>query len=307
MESITLFLEPLPPFRLDLTAWALRRTPNNLLDRWDSGVYSRTLSLRDGTVIVDVRQTGTPAYPALQVTVSAPTLPPDAANETTAALEQMLGLRVDLGDFYDLAARDEKLDELATRFRGMKPPRFPTLFEGIANAVTCQQLSLNLGIQLLNRLARMFGPRLSADEDRPPAFPGPADIAGLEPEAFRSLGYSRRKGQTLIELARMLLDGRFDMEKLRKLDNSSAVDLLCSLRGIGRWSSEYLLLRTLGRMNVFPADDVGGQKNLQRWLQLPDQPRYSEVLRLLDRWQPFSGLIYFHLLLERLSAAGHLS
>lgn len=307
MKSITLFLKPLPPFRLDLTAWALRRTPNNLLDRWDSGVYSRILSLREVTVIVGVRQTGTPADPVLRVAVSAPSLPPDAANETTAALEQMLGLHVDLGEFYDLAAQDEKLDELARRFRGMKPPRFPTLFEGIANAVTCQQLSLNLGIQLLNRLAEAFGPRVSPDKDFPPAFPRPQDIAGLDPEAFRALGYSRRKGRTLIELARLLMSGGLDLEKLKTLDDGAAVELLCSLRGIGRWSAEYLLLRMLGRMNVFPADDVGGQKNLQRWLQLPHQPDYREVLRLIDRWQPFSGLIYFHLLLERLSAAGHLS
>jgi len=307
MQSITLFIEPIPPFRLDLTVWALRRAPNNLLDRWDSGVYSRTLSIRDETVIVGVRQTGTPADPVLRVTVSAPSLPPDAANEITAALEQMLGLHIDLGEFYELAARDEKLGELARRFRGMKPPRFPTLFEGMANAVSCQQVSLNLGIQLLNRCAEAFGPRVSPDKDFPPAFPRPQDIAGLDPEAFRALGYSRRKGRTLIELARTLMSGSLDLENLKTLDDGAAVDLFCSLRGIGCWSAEYLLLRTLGRMNVFPADDVGGQKNLWRWLQLPDQPDRREVLQFLDRWQPFSGLIYFHLLLERLSAAGHLS
>jgi DNA-3-methyladenine glycosylase II len=228
-------------------------------------------------------------------------------NEATATLEWMLGLHVDLSDFYDLAVRDGNLNELTGRFQGMKPPCFPTLFEGIANAVTGQQLSLSFAIQLLNRLVRAFGARLSPDEDSPRAFPRPEDIAGLDPEAFRSLGFNRRKGETLIELARMLLGGRLDMEILEKLDDSSAVNLLCSLRGIGRWSAEYLLLRTLGRTNVFPADDVAGQKNLQRWLQLPDPPDYSGVRRLLDRWQPFSGLIYFYLLLERLSTAGHLS
>ena len=265
------------------------------------------MALSNGTVIVEVRQTGTLASPALQVIISAQSLPANVTKEATATLDCMLGLHVDLSGFYDLASRDGKLDELTGRFRGAKPPRFPTLFEGLANAVTCQQLSLTLGIQLLNRLVRAFGHRLSEDEDSPGAFPRPEDIVELEPEAFRALGYSRRKGQTLIELARMLLGGYLGMEKLQKLDDGSAVNLLCSLRGIGRWSSEYLLLRTLGRMNVFPADDVGGQKNLQRWLQLPDQPKYSEVRRLLDRWQPFSGLIYFYLLLERLSAARHLS
>ncbi|MGB9081663.1 MAG: hypothetical protein WCD00_10210, partial [Desulfuromonadaceae bacterium] len=58
--------------------------------------------------------------------------------------------------------------------------------------------------------------------------------------------------------------------------------------------------------SMFPGDDVGAQKNLQRWLQLPEPPDYEGVQKLLARWQPYGGLIYFHLLLDRLAAAGYL-
>jgi hypothetical protein len=66
-------------------------------------------------------------------------------------LERLLGIRIDLTEFYRLAARDGNLGPLAERFRGLKPPRLPTLFEGLVNGIACQQMSLTLGILLLNR------------------------------------------------------------------------------------------------------------------------------------------------------------
>lgn len=307
MDAVTFTLEPLPPFRLDLTVWVLRRRPDNLLDLWDGDVYRRALFLRDRVAVAAVRQVGTVASPMLHVTLCAPRPASDLVEEAGGTLTRMLGLRTDLAGLYELAARDRKLKELVARFKGVKPPRFPTLFEGLANAVACQQLTLTFGIQLLNRLVRTFGPPLSADEDAPRAFPRPGDVKGLDPEAFRALGFSRQKGRTLADLARSIAAGDLDPEELEELGDDAAVRRLCSLRGIGRWSAEYLLLRTLGRTNVFPGDDVGGRKNLERWLQLHEPLDYRGVEELMAGWRGYGGLIYFHLLLDRLAAAGHLS
>jgi len=306
MESVTLTLKPLSPFRLDLTVWVLRRRPDNLLDRWDGTTYQRALALKGGITIATVRQTGTTASPELLVTLLAPSLDTNMTEEAAELLERMLGLHIDLSGFYDLAARDRKLSVLAERFRGMRPPRFPTLFEGFANAIACQQLTLTFGIQLLNRLIHNFGPSHSLDADALHAFARPEDVAGLDPAAFRTLGFSRRKGETLIQLAHGMLSGLLDLEDLEALDDEAALRALCSLRGIGRWSAEYILLRTLGRINVFPGDDVGAQKNLQRWLHLAAPPDYQAVQNHLADWKPYGGLIYFHLLLDRLAVAGHL-
>lgn len=307
MDAVAFTLEPLPPFRLDLTVWVLRRRPDNLLDIWDGRVYQRALFLRGRVALVAVRQVGTVASPRLHVTLSAPRPVSDLVEEAGAALTRMLGLRTDLTGLYEISARDRKTKELVARFKGVKPPRFPTLFEGLANAVACQQLTLTFGIQLLNRLVRTFGPPFSADEDAPHAFPSPKTVKDLDPEAFRALGFSRQKGRTLVDLARSIAVGELDPEELEGLGDDAAVRRLCSLRGIGRWSAEYLLLRTLGRTNVFPGDDVGGRKNLERWLQLPEPLDYRGVEDLMAGWGGYGGLIYFHLLLDRLSEAGHLS
>jgi DNA-3-methyladenine glycosylase II len=75
---------------------------------------------------------------------------------------------------------------------------------------------------------------------------------------------------------------------------------LCALRGVGRWAAEYALLRGLGRLHVFPGDDIGARNNLQRWLGLLEPLDYDGVQRALAKWEPFQGLVYLHLLLRGL-------
>ncbi len=303
--STTFWLKPVPPFRLDLTAWALRRRLANVIDRWDGETYRRVLSVDDTPVEVAVRQTGAPDAARLRVTITAPLLPTGAKLTVTAALERLLGLRIDLRPFYEMARSDRHLGPLADQFRGMKPPRFPTLFEALTNAVACQQMSLSLGILLLSRLAERFG--LSADSPTGTAFafPRPADLAEVEPSRFRELGFSLQKGRSLTALARSFQEsGRW--EGLAKLESDTVVERLRELRGIGRWSAEYALLRGLGRLEVYPGDDVGARNNLTRWLKLRKPLDYAGVRRVTARWQPYAGLVYFHLLLDRLTSAGHL-
>jgi len=75
----------------------------------------------------------------------------------TAILDRLLGLRIDLTEFYAFAVRHPRLNELVLRLKGLKPPRFTSAFEGLVNGVACQQLSLEAGLSLLNRLSRASG------------------------------------------------------------------------------------------------------------------------------------------------------
>jgi DNA-3-methyladenine glycosylase II len=303
--STSFTLEPRPPFRLDLTAWVLRRRPGNIVDRWDGNTYRRAMSIGGAVAEVEVRQTGLPDAPSLVVSVvtSAPVDARAATAAITNALDRLLGLDVDLEDFYGRVADDAYLGPLADRFRGLKPPRFLTMFECVANAIACQQLTLTVGITLLNRLAESHGragPGRAADH----AFPEPGDLAGGDPAVLRKLGFSIRKATTVIDIAERITAGRLDLETLRQSDNDVAVAALQELSGVGRWSAEYALLRGLGRLEVFPGDDVGARNNLALHLGLPSALDYDGVRATVAPWAPYAGLAYFHLLAERIEAAG---
>ncbi len=293
-----------PPFRLDLTVWALRRRPTNTVDCWDGDTYRRAMHTPGGVADVEVRQTGPAHAPDLRVVISGPGARRAATRtQVSETLHRCLGLDVDLDGFYRLAASDSLLDPLAERFRGVRPPRFASPIEALANAVSCQQLSLAVGIGLLNRLAETYG---RAAPSGAHAFPQSRDLAGTEGEELRKLGYSNRKGHVLVALAAQVAYGTLDLEGLAGQDNAGVFAQLCRLDGIGRWSAEYVMLRGLGRTDVFPGDDVGAQNKLRRWLSLDIPLDYPAVSGIVARWHPYGGLVYFHLLLDSLASSGWL-
>jgi DNA-3-methyladenine glycosylase II len=294
-------VEPTPPFRLDLTAWAIRRRPGNQVDYWDGETYRRVLAIERKPVLISVTQAGPIDTPRIVVTAVGEHLSPRAKQPVVLALERLFGLRTDLSAFYKLASQRPRMRELAGRFRGLKPPRFPTVWEGIVNGIACQQLSLTVGILLLNRLSAACGMAFETPDEPRYSFPRPEDLAIAAPQTIRSLGFSGAKTRTLIELGCEISAGRLDLEALAHLSNEQAASKLVELRGIGRWTAEYTLLRGLGRIDLFPGDDIGARNNLKRWMRIRGPLDYARVAHLVSRWKPYGGLIYFHLLLDSIA------
>lgn len=336
-------LKPLPPFRLDLTAWVLKRRPFNSIEDWDGQTYRRVLILNGEPTIVTVTQldnehqqqqqqqqlAGSPEIRiniyqngnknSREVTDSVTAI---VKEETITQLKRILGIYIDLTDFYRKVIKspqpyNEHLVPIVIRFRGMKPPRFPSIFECLINAFACQQVSLTLGIRLLNRLTAKCGLRpamTNSSSNRPElylhAFPQPKDILRLEmPEQeLRNIGFSTQKVRAILELCQIVDEKRLGLEMLETIENDDEIiRILCNLRGVGRWTAEYVLLRGLGRLHVFPGDDVGAKKNLQKSLQITRPLSYVEVKEIAGKWYPYGGLMYFHLLLEHLLSKGWLN
>jgi DNA-3-methyladenine glycosylase II len=255
---------------------------------------------------VSVRQEGPLTRPRLIVMATPSLRTPSERQLLRSVIDRLLGLRIDLSGWYRLAEGHQRLRTLADRFRGVKPPRFPTVFETLVNAFACQQLSLVVGLELLNRLAAVCDVRHGTGERAQYAFPAASDVARIAPASYHAIGFSRQKVHALLTLARDINQREIDVETLALDDDQRACARLRELRGVGRWTAEYVLLRGFGRLHVFPGDDVGAQKSLARWLGRPAPLDYAGIRRAVEKWQPYAGLLYFHLLLEGLANAGSL-
>jgi DNA-3-methyladenine glycosylase II len=301
-----MIIRPRPPFRLDFTVWALRRRARNAIDRWDGTTYRRVVVIGSRVTELAIRQSGSSAAPRIIVTAT-PSLRTAADRRHVRSLvDRLLGLHVDLSEWYRVARRNRRLADLADRFRGMKPPRFPTVFESLVNAIACQQLSLEVGLELLNRLAVVSNVTFGIGASAHYAFPGPRDVAGRRPSTFRAIGFSHQKVRAVLSLARGITTGAIDLDTLALDSDSTLRARLLQLRGVGRWTAEYVSLRGLGRLHMFPGDDVGAQKSLALWLGRPAPLDYRGVMTAVERLQPYAGMLYFHLLLDGLSKSGAL-
>ena len=304
MGQVTFRLKPHPSFRLDLTAWAIRRRPHNIIDHFDGDTYRRVVIIDDLPVAISVGQIGSAKSPELEVIAVGPGASSENAPAIEALVNRILGLTIDLRSFYRLAREDAALGPLVNRLKGMKPVRFPTNFEAFTNAVAAQLVSLTAGMHVVNRIAVKYGRTCDVDGVTLHACAEASAIARAEVEDLRALGLSRPKARYLIGLAQVASTSDQDFRSAEALDDDAALAALSKFSGVGRWTAEYVLLRGFGRIHIFPGDDVGGRNALQKYLGLDDDLDYAGVRESLARWRAWGGFIYFHLLVNALADQG---
>jgi DNA-3-methyladenine glycosylase II len=175
----------------------------------------------------------------------------------------------------------------------MRPPRFAEWFETFVNVVPFQQLSLEAGLAIVGRLVERFGEQLEQSGRRFHAPPTARAVAVARLEALRKCGLSSRKAESLRYLARAIESGELAEDKISGMKTDDALRALVELPGIGPWSASLVLLRGLGRLDVFPPGDVGAARGLGALMHL--RPGAS-LTRRVERLGAYRGYLYFYAL-----------
>ncbi|HVY62809.1 MAG TPA: AlkA N-terminal domain-containing protein [Planctomycetota bacterium] len=284
---------PLPvrgPFHLEATVRLLQRRPANRVDLFEEGRYRRALAGSEGLLVLEAWNAGSIDAPRLRYAIHGGPVSPRTRADVAATLRRVLSLDVDPEPFERLARREPRLRATVRALRGMRPPRFPSLFETFARVVPFQQLSLDAGTVIVARLVERFGATIDVEGRRFFAFPEPEAIAGARRDALRAIGLSRQKAATLERVARLILEGKLREDEIAALPSEDALALLLENDGIGPWSAALILLRGFGRTDVFPAGDVGVARGLSALLGVPKGPRLDAAV---ERFGARRGHLYF--------------
>jgi len=285
-----------PPFRLDLTVSALRRTPTNVVDVYTpDGRYLRALDARPRPVIVSVTQ---PRRDTLSVSVMG--IPLDT-NRAVACVRRILGTDRNLSAFHRRARGVPWLAPLARRMRGLKPPRYPELFEGCTNAIVFQQISLDAATSIMRRLLRVAGTEVEHEGVPLVVFPSAERFLDAEDASLRAAGLSASKLATLRRTADAIASGALTEAMLDELPSDVAALLLQDIKGIGPWTAALILLRGLGRIDVIPGGDSGVRANLDRFAG-----KRVTTASIAEQLGTQRGMVYFCLLLARLETRGEI-
>lgn len=277
------------PFRLDLTVDALRRLASNVVDVVaEDGTFYRALQDAGGTEILALR-TGNDDAVELRATGR-------NAQRWSSAVGRMFGTGVDLARWYETTRQIAWLAPIAAALRGLKPPRYPTLWEACAHAILFQQISIHAAGAIMRRAVILLGDEVSAPGVRCIAFPPPQRWLQADEASLRAAGISANKIGHLRSVARALVDGELDESQLEGLSTPDAAERLRSIRGIGPWSAAVVLLRGMGRLDTFPLRDSGVARSLSL---LADNAQVDQA-ELLEQLGPMRGMLYYHLLLGRM-------
>ena len=167
-------------------------------------------------------------------------------------VRRYLGGPFDLDAFAAFAATEPILGGLVERLRGLRPPLAPDPWETLVTSITAQQVSLHAAFAIRNRFIHAFGEPFAHAY----AFPSRARIADVAVQDLTSLGFSRRKAEYAVGLAR----SEIDLDGLALLPDDEVKARLVALPGIGEWTADWFLARHLARPDAWPAGDLGLRK-----------------------------------------------
>jgi DNA-3-methyladenine glycosylase II len=260
------------PYAFELSTARYRAFGTDLANLWHEGGLHRVIDGRE--VRIEPAQGGVDVDPL------------DAAIEPV--VRKLLGFEFDLDAFYGFAQSDEVLGRLVGELRGLRPPIAVEPFESLVTSITAQQVSLRAAFAIRNRLIERFGVRA----EHAYAFPTRERLALAEPEELAALGFSRRKAEYVVGLARSGLD----LPALAGLPDDEVKARLTALPGIGEWTADWFLARHLARPEAWPAGDLGLRKAVSRFYGDGRVFSTEEVRTIGERLAPFQNLTAHYLL-----------
>jgi DNA-3-methyladenine glycosylase II len=265
------FLAAPEPFSLELTTARFRAFGLDRATVWEDGALYRAVGGRE--VRIAAADGGVDVEPL--------------AAETEPVVRRLLGFEFDLVAFSAWATGAEPIAPLVVRFAGFRPSLSPDPFEALVTSITAQQVSLQSAVAIRNRLVERFGEPVG----RVWAFPPRERLAAASEEELFAVGFSRRKAEYVVGLAR----SEIDLAELALLRDDEVKERLTALRGLGEWTADWFLARHLGRPRAWPAGDLALRKAVRGI--------YGDVdVRAAGaRFEPFQNLTAHYLLAQFLT------
>jgi DNA-3-methyladenine glycosylase II len=254
------------PYDFELSTERYRAFGPDLANLWHEGALHRVVAGRE--VRIAAAPGGVDVEPCDE--------------EVAGVVRTLLGTAFDLDAYAAFAATEPVLADIVPRLRGFRPTIAPDPFEALVTSITAQQVSLFAAFAIRNRFIEALGERA----DVAYAFPTRDRVASAREGELVGLGFSRRKEEYVLALARSDLD----LDALALLPDDEVKERIVSQRGLGEWTADWFLARHLARPRAWPAGDLGLRKAVAAFYGDVD------VRALGERFDPFQNLTANHLL-----------
>jgi DNA-3-methyladenine glycosylase II len=253
-----------------------RRSGDDLIDRWDGRQLVRALPVGDRWVPFMATAAGDLCTPAFDVQVD------DPAHAEVVRATVATTFVPPPDDHARLLEHDRVLAALDARLPGIRQIRQLDLFTALIRCISAQQVNLRWAVTTRRRLAEAFGRRFEIGGRTVYAL-DPELVASVDPTQIRALQFTTSKSVSIVATARAIVDQGLTVQDLARLEEEQVIERLIAIKGIGRWSAEWVLARTLGRPRVV-AGDLGVRKAVGLAYLGTPLPSELEVRQATAHW-----------------------
>ena len=289
-------IRPKGPFDLDLTLQRYRLFGDDAAHAYVDGVYHRVIEIDGRLWVYALHKGGSTAEPVIRVQLLGGRAQVQHRQAVEAEVRGCLSLDIDLESFYRWAGADPMLAPLIARCYGMRPPRAPTLFETLVTSISAQQVNLAFATTTRSRLIKRFGPSITIDGRMFYGFPTAHSLAEAALQELRDMQFSWRKAEYIVNLARLVSTGELRCEEFAQLSNEEIIERITQVKGLGRWTADWLLARGLGRGDAIAAGDLGVRKAVGKFYFDGQTPAIEVVRAFAAPWGAFQSLVVHYLL-----------
>lgn len=299
---VKLIVKAVPPFDFDLSA-KIFSDGDRQIQKYENGTHWQVVRIGSKLVRMTVKALGNVENPRLSVK-----LEPDegisyedkrVAKEMTTSF---FGLKLDIEPFYEEVRGDRILSGLTRRLRGLRSPTTPTIFEALICSIVEQQISLKVAHSLEKTLIKTFGDSLQVGDEVYYAFPTQLALASSSVEQLRRCGLSVRKAEYILNASKLIARGKLDLDRFRAYEDiNEIIKELDSIHGIGVWTAELTIVRSMQRFEAMPADDLGLRRCISHYYCGDKRISPEEARKIAEKWGRWKGLASFYLIIaERL-------
>jgi 3-methyladenine DNA glycosylase/8-oxoguanine DNA glycosylase len=286
-----------------MTAEAVRRGADDPLNRWDGTRWRRLFVVESHPCLLEVHavrprlrvEDGGPRHNATRGLVLrrlSGTAPPDLVRRVVTRIFGLDDPGPALGHRLSPSVR-----RLIGSHMGTLLPGHPTFFEALIQTVFGQHVHVRVANAQRAAFIRAFGERREYHHQLYWAFPDAERVADVRLSQIRRLGVTGGKAGAIRGIARTLAEGRLSEDRLAALPAPEVITALTALPGVGRWTSEWVLLRALRRFDAMPAGDLSIRKAVTWALGAAALLTEEQVREATAAWFPYAGLIAHRLLI----------
>ncbi|HWO77317.1 MAG TPA: DNA-3-methyladenine glycosylase [Bacillus sp. (in: firmicutes)] len=288
------YLEILPPKEFDFKECLvfLGRSSQEVLHQIKAGSVYKLLKIKDETILLKI--SGSSPSILIEFPIQFPSS--NTYEEIAEYIWEWFDFDQDLNGFYQAASKDEMLQSLIAKYKGLRVIGIPDLFEALTWAIIGQQINLGFAYTLKKRFVEQFGESLTFEGDTYWLYPSYEKIAQIRVEELRGLQFTRRKAEYIIGVARAMANGKLTKASLLQQKEYQPIKKsLMAIRGVGAWTADYVMMKCLQIPDAFPIADAGLHQALKLQLGLKQKPAIEEINVIAANWENWRAYATFYL------------